>query len=156
MTLFRRYASPLGKITLVCRDGALTGLYFDGQKGAVLPPDAAEGDSPLLDAAALWLDRYFAGEEPGPVPPLSPAGTAFQRRVWALLQEIPRGELRSYGELAAALGSAPRAVGGAVGRNPILLMIPCHRIVGAAGLTGYAAGLDRKAALLALEGAAPR
>lgn len=153
MTLIRHYASPLGGVTVACDGRALTGLWFDGQKrfGATLPPDAAEGSSPLLDAAVLWLDRYFSGADPGPTPPLAPEGTPFQKRVWALLADIPRGGLRSYGELAAALGSSARAVGGAVGRNPISIMIPCHRVVGAAGLTGYAGGLDRKAALLALE-----
>lgn len=153
MTLIRHYASPLGGVTVACDGRALTGLWFDGQKrfGATLPPDAAEGPSPLLDAAVLWLDRYFSGADPGPTPPLAPEGTPFQKRVWALLADIPRGGLRSYGELAAALGSSARAVGGAVGRNPISIMIPCHRVVGAAGLTGYAGGLDRKAALLALE-----
>lgn len=153
MTRIMQYSSPLGGITLACEEDALTGLWFDGQKhfGSTLPRDAAEGSSEVLDAAAQWLDRYFAGTEPGPTPPLRLKGSEFQLRVWAALQAIPWGTLRSYGELAAALGSSARAVGGAVARNPISLMVPCHRVVGRSGLTGYAGGLDRKAALLALE-----
>ena len=107
-----------------------------------------------------WLDRYFRGEDPGPAPPLAPAGTAFQRAVWEVLREIPYGRTATYGQVAQAAGrglgrnTSPRAAGSAVGRNPISLLIPCHRVVGAGGsLTGYAGGLERKEALLKLEGA---
>ena len=119
-----------------------------------------EGEIAVLAAARTWLERYFAGEDPGAPPPLAPAATAFQQRVREQLLAIPRGSTRAYGQLArriAALtgrrGSA-RAVGGAVGRNPISIMVPCHRVVGADGaVVGYAGGTDRKIRLLRLEGA---
>ena len=109
----------------------------------------------MLAAARRWLDAYFAGERPDVAGlPLAPRGTAFQRRVWSALLAIPYGETRTYGELAAALGSSPRAVGSAVGKNPISVIVPCHRVLGADGsLTGYAGGLDRKRAILELEAA---
>ena len=147
--------SPLGQIRLRAEGGALRSLQFDG--GEALPEMPADpADQTVLEAAAAWVARYFRGEEPGPTPPLLPAGTEFQRRVWALTASVPRGETRSYGELARALGSSPRAVGAALARNPILLMIPCHRVLGQGGrLTGFAAGLPRKQALLRLEGHSP-
>lgn len=143
--------TPLGRMILRTEDGAVTLLDF--APGEADPPPAVPREAAApLPAAADWVRRYFLGEDPGPAPPLRPAGTAFQRRVWALTAAIPRGETRSYGALAAALGSSARAVGGALGRNPILLMIPCHRVLGADGrLTGFAGGLERKAFLLALE-----
>ncbi|MBR7010461.1 MAG: methylated-DNA--[Oscillospiraceae bacterium] len=162
----RSCASPLGSVTLAARDGALVGLWFQGQAyfgrpgkaGAepeILFPDArasCAGDAAVLDRAVAWLERYFRGEDPGTPPPCAPGGTAFQRAVWARLAEIPYGETVSYGALAAELGSSARAVGGAVGRNPISLMIPCHRVLGADGsLTGYAGGTERKRWLLELE-----
>ena len=161
-----KYASPLGTVTLAARGGALVGLWFKGQKdfgrlgaeraGQVLvyaDTGAPRGDdASVLNRALAWLERYFQGEDPGTPPPCAPCGTAFQRTVWAMLTEIPYGETRSYGALAAALGSSARAVGGAVGRNPVSLMIPCHRVVGADGsLTGYAGGTERKRWLLELE-----
>lgn len=147
--------SPLGQIRLRAEGGALRSLQFDG--GEALPEMPADpADQAVLEAAAAWVARYFRGEEPGPTPPLLPAGTEFQRRVWALAASVPRGETRSYGDLARALGSSPRAVGAALARNPILLMIPCHRVLGRGGrLTGFAAGLPRKQALLCLEGHSP-
>lgn len=153
------WQSPLGGILLAEEDGALCGLWFRGQKyeGAGLPagivPGAAE-ESETLRRAVRWLTRYFAQERPERDFPLAPKGTAFQKRVWRALEEIPMGETRSYGEIAAQLGCASaRAVGAAVGRNPISLIIPCHRVLGADGsLTGYAGGRDRKRALLRLEG----
>ena len=157
-----RYDSPLGPITLAGEDGALTGLWFDGQKyfGAGLPSGTPEGEPPVFRQVRAWLDRYFRGEDPGPAPPLAPAGTAFQRAVWEVLREIPYGRTATYGQVAQAAGrglgrnTSPRAAGSAVGRNPISLLIPCHRVVGAGGsLTGYAGGLERKEALLKLEGA---
>ena len=143
--------SPLGQIRLRAEGGALRSLQFDGGEAlAEMPADPA--DQAVLEAAAAWVARYFRGEEPGPTPPLLPAGTEYQRRVWALAASVPRGETRSYGDLARALGSSPRAVGAALARNPILLMIPCHRVLGQSGrLTGFAAGLPRKQALLRLE-----
>ena len=162
MIYMGRYDSPLGPITLAGEDGALTGLWFDGQKyfGAGLPAGTPEGERPVFRQVRAWLDRYFRGEDPGPAPPLAPAGTAFQRAVWEVLREIPYGRTATYGQVAQAAGrglgrnTSPRAAGSAVGRNPISIIIPCHRVVGAGGsLTGYAGGLERKEALLKLEGA---
>lgn len=158
---YARYLSPLGPITLASDDEALTGLWFQGQKHS---PDLAgwqEADLPVFDQARAWLDAYFDRKAPGSPPPLRPGGTAFQREVWAILAAIPYGTTRTYADVARELARkkglpkmSARAVGGAVGRNPISLIIPCHRVVGKSGrLTGYAGGLDRKRALLALEGA---
>ena len=151
------HESPLGKMLLAADDGGLMGAWFYGQRYFARGLEGAEKDveaeTPVLAAARRWLDAYFAGERPGVADlPLAPRGTAFQRRVWGALLAIPYGETRTYGELAAELGSSPRAIGTAVGRNPISVIIPCHRVVGAGGsLTGYAGGLDRKQALLELE-----
>ena len=151
-----RYRSPLGLLIVAAEGEALTVLVFEGQKYARqhLAGEGEERETPVLRAARLWLDAYFAGERPDAAAlPLSPRGTNFQRAVWRELRTIPYGETRRYGEIAARLGSSGRAVGSAVGRNPISLMIPCHRVLGAKGaLTGYAGGLERKEALLALEG----
>ena len=150
-----RYRSPLGMLTVAAEGEALTAVVFEGQKYARqhLAGEGQERETPVLRAARLWLDAYFAGERPDPAAlPLSPRGTEFQRAVWRELGTIPYGETRSYGALARRLGSSARAVGSAVGRNPISLVIPCHRVLGAKGaLTGYAGGLDRKERLLALE-----
>ena len=130
---------------------------LEGQKrfGAGLDGTEKEGPLPAFDAADRWLERYFTGTEPGAPPPLLLAGTAFSRAVWAELLLIPYGQTATYGEIAARLGAgraASRAVGAAVGRNPISLMVPCHRVIGADGaMTGYAGGLERKKWLLALE-----
>lgn len=127
----------------------MTGLRFCGQEVPAQGPV-----SPVLAQAAAQLAEYFAGQRQSFTIPLAPRGTPFQQEVWRALCAIPYGQTRSYGQLAAALGrpSASRAVGGACRRNPIWLMIPCHRVVGASGsLTGYAGGLERKKALLALE-----
>ena len=151
------YASPLGGIMLASDGQALTGLWFEGQRhfAAGLDGEHEEKALPVFDEAARWLDAYFGGREPGFTPPLRPRGTAFRRAVWEQLLTVPCGETVSYGQLAARLGlprAAARAVGGAVGRNPVSLIIPCHRVVGADGsLTGYAGGLERKRRLLALE-----
>lgn len=156
-----RYCSPLGGVLLAADELGLTGLWFEGQKyfAAGLPDGSAERETPAIRAAVRWLDAYFAGMEPDIYVPLHFTGTPFRRAVWELLLEIPYGETVSYGELAArcalragAGGGSARAVGGAVGRNPISIIIPCHRVVGASGaLTGYAGGLRRKAALLEIE-----
>ena len=159
------YESPLGRMLLAADDAGLTGAWFYGQRyfarGLEVAERSAEtgepADSPVLLAARRWLDAYFAGELPGVAGLLlAPRGTAFQRRVWSALLAIPYGETRTYGELAAELGSSPRAIGTAVGKNPISVIIPCHRVLGADGsLTGYAGGLERKETLLELEGALP-
>lgn len=153
--------SPLGRIYLAADALGVTGLWFEGQK--YFPPGLAETGAalPALEEARRWLEIYFSGREPDFLPPLHPTGTAFQLEVWRLLREIPYGQTVTYGALARRLAArrglahmSAQAVGGAVGRNRISLLIPCHRVVGAGGtLTGYAGGLARKAALLRLEGA---
>lgn len=146
--------SPVGPLTLVAAGGALVGLYMTEQRHR--PAEEAFGapdPGPFTEAAAQLRD-YFAGERTGFDLPLAPEGTPFQRVVWDALLEIPYGETVSYGQLADRIGrpTASRAVGMANGRNPIGIIVPCHRVVGASGgLTGYGGGLDRKQRLLALE-----
>jgi methylated-DNA-[protein]-cysteine S-methyltransferase len=146
--------SPVGDLTLVAEDGALVGLHMDSQKHA---PDAerlGERQDEWFTAVVAQLGEYFTGERRDFDLPLAPRGDAWQHRVWALLREIPYGETRSYGDLARALGNVnlSQAVGAANGRNPIGIIVPCHRVIGADGsLVGYAGGLDRKRFLLALE-----
>ncbi|MFT7724198.1 MAG: methylated-DNA--[protein]-cysteine S-methyltransferase [Roseateles sp.] len=153
--LQRRIATPLGPLTAARSAAGLSGLWFDGQKhhpGPLAVPQD-DGRDPVLSAAAAALAAYFGGR-PVELPPLDPAGTAFQRQVWQALLQIAPGRCASYGGLAERLGraQAARALGAAVGRNPISILIPCHRVVGASGaLTGYAGGLARKQALLRLE-----
>ena len=150
-------ATPLGPVLLARTERGLAGVWFEGQKhhpGSIDAP--LRPDDALLQRAASQLRAYFNGERSGFDVPLDPRGTAFQRGVWQALQAIPAGSTRSYGQIASALGAAKavRAVGGAVGRNPLSVVVPCHRVVGGDGsLTGYAGGVDRKRALLALEGA---
>lgn len=161
MTYVNQYTSPLGEILLASDGEAITGLWFLGAKYFARGLDSAarERDLPVFQSAKAWLDAYFAGREPGALPPLHPAGTDFQRQVWDLLLQIPYGATTTYGALARRLAEgrgrvSAQAVGGAVGHNPISLLIPCHRVVGAGGsLTGYAGGVDKKLALLRLEGA---
>lgn len=154
-------STPLGEMCALVEQDSLSGLWFAGQKHA--PADAGEWpedpDHPLFSALRGQLDAYFAGQLQVFDLPLAPRGTAFQMAVWALLRSIPAGTTTTYGALARQLAGkregrlpAAQAVGGAVGHNPIAIVIPCHRVVGADGsLTGYAGGLDRKASLLALE-----
>lgn len=154
--LQRRIATPLGGVTAARSADGLSGLWFDGQKhhpGELGVPED-DGSDPVLGAAADALAAYFSGR-PFTLPPLDPAGTAFQREVWQALLTIAPGRPATYGALAERLGraQAARALGAAVGRNPISVLVPCHRVIGANGsLTGYAGGLERKQALLALEG----
>ena len=141
--------SPVGPLTLTQEDQALPGLHFGEH-----PQQGAEGPTPLLEEAARQLEEYFAGQRKEFSLPLAPKGTEFQLRVWQALLQIPYGETRSYGELAAMVGNpkACRAVGGANHRNPLSILIPCHRVVGTGGsLTGYAGGLSVKEFLLKLE-----
>ena len=148
------HPSPLGKLTLTSDGEALTGLWMDTQnlpKAEYIRRD----DLPVFQQAKKWLDAYFLGNAPAPdTLPLSPAGTAFQQQVWQILLTIPYGETTTYGAIAKMLSPtmSAQAVGGAVGRNPIGIIIPCHRVVGAnGGLTGYAGGLDNKQWLLCHE-----
>ena len=154
MTFTRRYASPLGGILLAADEQGLTGLWFDGAKyfAANLPEEYEEKSTPILDEAARWLDLYFAGRQPAFTPPLHLVGSDFRRRVWKRLLDIPYGQTVTYGALLGK-GMSAQAVGGAVGHNPISIIVPCHRVVGADGsLTGYAGGIDKKIGLLTLEG----
>ena len=145
--------SPVGRLTLTAGPAGLAGVYFEGHAHGG-PPPGARGEAPVLSEARRQLDGYFAGKRTVFDLRLAPSGAAFQQRVWALLLRIPFGETHTYGALAAQLGNpnAARAVGAAVGRNPISIIVPCHRVVGASGaLTGFAGGLDRKRWLLAHE-----
>ena len=155
MDYIHHYASPLGGITLASDGSALTGLWFDGQKyfADTLDAEHCEKALPIFDETAKWLDLYFAGIVPDFTPKLSPRGTSFRRRVWDVLLTIPYGQTMTYGQIAKALGcGSAQAVGGAVGHNPISLIIPCHRVVGAGGsLTGYAGGVEKKRSLLEME-----
>lgn len=153
--------SPLGPLTLASDGAAITGLWLAGQKyfASTLDIHASPApDLPVFGQAASWLTAYFTGAPLPAMPPLAPSGSPFRQAVWALLREIPYGATTTYGALAQALrargiAAAPQAVGGAVGHNPISILIPCHRVVGTGGsLTGYAGGLERKRFLLELEG----
>ena len=155
-----KYESPVGNLTLVSNGRQLTGLFVDGQRYF---PDVSKmetkKDLAVFDATIHWLDAYFEGKSPcGETIPLKPEGTAFRMAVWKLLRAIPYGETTTYGELArklnetAGMKTCARAVGNAVGHNPISIIIPCHRVIGVdGGLTGYAGGLDVKRKLLKLE-----
>lgn len=157
MLFLTHYASPLGPILLAADETGLTGLWFEGQKyfPSFLGVDYQEKETPILTETVRWLDVYFSGKDPDILPPLHPQGSPFRQAVWNILLTIPRGQTMTYGEIARRLGvRSAQAVGGAVGHNPISILIPCHRVVGSDGsLTGYAGGLDRKTRLLQLEGA---
>lgn len=159
------YLSPVGMLTLAC-DGEenLAGLWMEGQKyfGDTIPEKMVERDAlPVFQAAKHWLDRYFSGEKPAVSElPLRPIGGEFRQAVWNILCEIPYGKVITYGEIAKKIAAmqgkktmSSQAVGGAVGHNPISIIIPCHRVVGANGsLTGYSGGVSKKIKLLELEG----
>ena len=143
--------TPIGRLTALATQDALTNLFFAGQT----PQPYIPQDNAVLQAAAQQLSEYFAGQRKIFTLPLAPQGTAFQTQVWSALQQIPWGETRTYAQLAAYTGNpkACRAVGGANNRNPLPILIPCHRVIGSNGtLTGYAGGLAAKQYLLALEG----
>jgi methylated-DNA-[protein]-cysteine S-methyltransferase len=146
--------SPVGPLTLVAADGALVGLYMDEQRHRPPTEKFGDRDAEVFDDAIRQLRAYFGGERTTFDLRLSPQGTPFQQRVWAALCDIPYGTTVSYGELAHRIGqpTASRAVGLANGRNPIGIVVPCHRVIGASGkLTGYGGGLERKQFLLDLE-----
>lgn len=160
------YLSPIGAITLACNgDGNnLVGLWTEGQKyhGGTIPEALVEKDNiPLFNIIKKWLDRYFTGERPDISElPLSPIGGEFRQDVWKILSEIPYGEVITYGDIAKKMAvkrgkksMSAQAVGGAVGHNPISIIIPCHRVVGSNGsLTGFSGGIQMKMKLLELEG----
>ena len=161
MLFTANYRSPLGDITLASDGQALAGLWLDGQRhfGSTLGITHEERSGlPVFEESCRWLDVYFSSREPDFMPSLSLRGTPFQQRVWEALLTIPYGQTVTYGELARRIDCrSAQAVGGAVGRNPISIIVPCHRVVGTARanddlpLRGYAGGLDRKRTLLQLE-----
>lgn len=163
MQYISHYDSPMGRMTMAAEDNMLIGLWFDGQKyfAATLGKDAEEAELPIFEEVTQWLDMYFRGECPRNMPRMNPKGSEFRRQVWQWLLTIPYGEVTTYGELAKKIAErrglksmSAQAVGGAVGHNPISIIIPCHRVVGSDGsLTGYAGGIEKKEALLKLEGA---
>lgn len=151
--------SLLGPLTIAASEDGLTGVWFDDHRYpprvAALGTRVEAGDDPVLASAAAQLKTYLTGEREAFELPLAPRGAAFSQRVWALLRQIPRGSTTTYGELAAAVGGPgyAQAVGQAVGHNPLSIVVPCHRVLGAdRAITGYAGGLDRKRFLLRLEG----
>ena len=154
------YSSPLGEMLIASDGSAVTGLWFIGQKyfGSTLEAEHAEKALPVFGQTVRWLDDYFQGNVPMEMPPVSFNSSSFRIRVWKLLMEIPYGHTVTYGEIARTLEKqtgrriCAQAVGGAVGHNPVSIIVPCHRVIGSNGLTGYAGGLDKKLALLRLEG----
>jgi methylated-DNA-[protein]-cysteine S-methyltransferase len=163
MEYLHHITSPVGKLTVTGDGENLSGLWIQGQKyfAQTADPGAVRQKLPLFESVEKWLAVYFSGREPDFMPPLLPRGTPFQTAVWRLLCAIPYGQTASYGELAKRFErehrrpTSPRAVGGAVGRNPVSILIPCHRVLGGGGaLTGYAGGIEKKRRLLQLEGAA--
>lgn len=148
MTYQEQYDSPLGMLTMTSNGESLTELRFSEKSLTTLTPIV-----PVLDATRRWLDSYFKGEKPDFTPQVTPFGTLFQRRVWTELLSIPYGQTVTYGDIARRIDcKSAQAVGCAVGRNPIAIIIPCHRVVGSNGsLTGYAYGLERKRQLIMLE-----
>ena len=156
------YQSPIGSILLAADDIGLTGLWFEGQKyfALYLDKEHEEKEVPPFEIAKRWLDIYFSGKAPDFTVPLHFTGTDFQNEVWEILYAIPYGQLTTYGEIARQIAAkrglehmSAQAVGGAVGHNEISIIVPCHRVVGSNGsLTGYAGGVDKKQALLTLEG----
>ena len=158
------YSSPIGTITLACYNNNLVGLWTKGQKyhGDTIPEAMSENnDIAIFSTAKKWLDRYFAGKKPDITElPLAPIGGEFRQSVWSILCEIPYGKVITYGDIAKKISAktgrenmSNQAVGGAVGHNPISIIIPCHRVVGSNGsLTGFSGGVQMKMKLLELEG----
>jgi methylated-DNA-[protein]-cysteine S-methyltransferase len=154
--------SPVGTLAVSSDGQSVSGLWIEGQKyfARTLEKDVAEQELSVFGSVREWLDIYFSGREPDFMPPLMPRGSPFQKMIWNALCTIPYGQTTSYGKLATqielkneGIHTSARAVGGAVGRNPISILIPCHRVIGGNGsLTGYAGGIDVKVKLLQLEG----
>lgn len=155
------YKSPIGAIIITLDKTEITGLRFKGESEAEVLSDKKYKETSAIKEGKKWLDLYFSGKNPGYIPAINPTGTEFQKLVWKLLLEIPYGKTTTYGEIAGKIAEiknvsrmSAQAVGGAVGKNPIAIIIPCHRVVGKNGkLTGYRYGMDKKISLLALEGA---
>lgn len=155
------YKSPIGIIILTSDETEITGLRFKGQSEAEVLSDKRHKETSAIKETKRWLDIYFSGKNPGYIPAINLKGTEFQKLVWKILLEIPYGKTTTYGEIAGKIAEiknvsrmSAQAVGGAVGKNPIAIIIPCHRVVGKKGnMTGYAYGIDKKISLLALEGA---
>lgn len=157
----KEYHSPIGTVTMASDGQNITGVWMQGQKyfAATLGDHVPETSLPVFGLAEEWLERYFRGEQPEITLPLAPQGNEFRKSVWKILCDIPYGEVITYGQIAklmaAQLGKttmSAQAVGGAVGHNPISIIVPCHRVVGSNGsLTGYAGGIERKIKLLQLE-----
>ena len=164
MQYIKHYNSPLGDLLMAADEQGLTGLWLEGQRIPAQEQEAAKRDTvsdcPALIKTAEWLDIYFKGRDPGFLPPIHMEGTAFRKEVWEILLEIPYGETTTYGRIAEQIAAkrgmarmSAQAVGGAVGSNPISIIVPCHRVVGTNGsLKGYAGGIDKKIRLLELEG----
>ena len=161
MQYVTHYNSPIGAITIASDGTALTGLWFHGQKyfASTLSADYKEENLPVFAEAKHWLNMYFSGNKPDFTPPLCLNDSSFRMAVWQILQSIPYGQTITYGAIAKQLAAqsgqtkiSAQAVGGAVGHNPISIIVPCHRVVGTGGsLTGYAGGIAKKIALLKLE-----
>lgn len=160
MIYITKYLSPLGGMTMASDGTHLTGLWFDGQKYFPARLAGEKRNLPLFGQVCAWLDGYFRGENPPVRFDVRAEGSLFRRNVWEILQQIPYGTTTTYGQIAKQLAArtgknvSAQAVGGAVGHNPVSVVIPCHRVVGTDGsLTGYAGGIGKKYALLQLEGA---
>ena len=161
MTYIYKSNSPMGRLTIASDGQSITGLWLEGQKyyAATLGDDTSEKSLPIFEQAQKWLDIYWEGKNPDFKLPLAPMGSEFRQNVWEILLDIPFGTVITYGDIAKTLASrqegkgvSAQAVGGAVGHNPISIIIPCHRVVGTGGsLTGYAGGIDKKISLLKLE-----
>ena len=155
------YKSPIGDLIITSNEVGITGLRFKGRSEKEELCSKKYKEASTIKDAKKWLDIYFSGENPEFIPAINPAGTEFQKLVWKMLLEIPYGKTTTYGEIARKIAEiknvsqmSAQAVGGAVGKNPIVIIIPCHRVVGKNGnMTGYAYGIDKKIALLELEGA---
>lgn len=155
------YKSPIGDITMASDGGSICGLWFNGQKyfASTVKGETEERELPVFEQTKKWLDIYFSGKEPDFTPKLSLNGSEFRRSVWDILLTIPYGSVITYGEIAKLISQkngvtkmSAQAVGGAVGHNPVSIIVPCHRVVGTNGnLTGYAGGIDKKISLLKLE-----
>lgn len=161
MHYINKYVSPTGAVTISSDGQSITGLWFDGQKYFVdtLTKEHEEQKLPVLEQARKWLDIYFAGQEPDFIPPLKMNASPFRMAVWEILKSIPFGKIITYGDIAKQIAKdtgkkvSAQAVGGAVGHNPISIIVPCHRVVGTNGsFTGYAGGINKKMQLLRLEG----